>query len=68
MLFCSALEQKFLFLLKIHKWLGKAVVNQIDEKEDTIKQIGANMVLTPVWCDVFLLCFRTKGFNFIKNS
>ena len=48
MLFCSALEQKVLILLKIQKWFSKAVANQIDEKEDTIKQIGANMVLTPV--------------------
>ena len=47
-LFCSVLEQKISILLKCHKWLWKAVVNQIDEKEDTIKQIGANMVLTPV--------------------
>ena len=48
MLFCCALEQKDLILLKIHKWLKKAVVHQIDENEDTIKQIGAKMVLTPV--------------------
>ena len=48
MLFCCALEQKVLILLKIHRWLKKSVVNQIDEKGDTIKQIGANMVLTPV--------------------
>ena len=68
MLFCSALEQNGLILLKIHKLFWKAVVNQIDEKEDTIKQIGANMVLTPVWCDAFSLCFRTKSFNLIKNS
>ena len=68
MLFCSGLEQKVLILLKIQKWSWKAVANRIDEREDTIKQIGANMVLTPVWCDAFLLCFRTKGSNFIKNS
>ena len=48
MLFCSALEQKGLILLKIQNWFWKAVANQIDEKEDTIKQIGANMVLTPL--------------------
>ena len=48
MFFCSALEQKVLILLKFHRWLKKSVVNQIDEKMDTIKQIGANMVLTPV--------------------
>ena len=48
MLFCSALEQKGLILLKIHKWFWKAVANQIDETEDTIKQIGPNMVLAPV--------------------
>ena len=47
MLFFQCLEQKALKLLIIHKWLKKAVVNQIDEKEDTIKQIGPNMVLTP---------------------
>ena len=68
MLFCSALEQKVLILLKFHKWFWKAVANQIDENEDLIKQIGPNMVLTPVLCDVFLQCFRTKGFNFTKNS
>ena len=45
---CCALEQKDLILLKIHERFKKAVVNQIDEKEDTIKQIAANMVLTPV--------------------
>ena len=48
MLFCCALEQKDLILLKIQERSKKAVVNQIDEKEDTIKQIAANMVLTPV--------------------
>ena len=48
MLFCSTLEQKVSILLKIQKWLWKAVVYQNDEKEDPIKQIGANMVLTPV--------------------
>ena len=48
MLFCSALEQKVLILLKIQKWFLKAVANQIDENEDTKKQIGVNMVLTPV--------------------
>ena len=68
MLFCIALEQKVLILLKIHKWFWKAVAKQYDENEVTIKQIGPNMVLTPVWCDAFLLCFRTKCFNFIKNS
>ena len=47
-LFCSALEQKVSILLKIQKWLWKAVVNQNDEKEDTIKQTEPNMVLTPV--------------------
>ena len=46
--FLSALEQKVLILLKIYKWLWKAVVNQIDEEVDTKKQIGINMVLTPV--------------------
>ena len=68
MLFCSALEQMVLILLKIHRWFLKAVANQIDENEDTKKQIGPKMVLTPVLCDAFLQCFRTKGFNFIKNS
>ena len=48
MLFCSALEQKGLLLLKIQKRFWKAVANQIDENEDTIKTIGPNMVLTPV--------------------
>ena len=48
MLFCSALEQKILIFLKIQRWLWKAVANQIDENEDTIKQIGPNMVLTTV--------------------
>ena len=48
MLFCSALEQKVLVLLKIHRWFWKAVANQIDKKKDTIKQIEPNMVLTPV--------------------
>ena len=48
MLFCCALEQNVLILLRIHRWFWKAVANQIDENEDTIKQIGANMVLTPV--------------------
>ena len=48
MLFCSALEKKVLILLKVHKWFWKAVANQIDEIEVTIKQIGPNMVLTPV--------------------
>ena len=48
MLFCSALEQKGLILLKVHKLFWKAVANQIDENEVTIKQIGPNMVLTPV--------------------
>ena len=46
--FCSALEQKVLILVKIHKKMWKAVVNQTDEEEDTIKQIGPIMVLTPV--------------------
>ena len=48
MLFCSALEQNVLILLKIHKWFWKAVANQIDENEDTKKQIGPKMVLTTV--------------------
>ena len=48
MLFCSALEQKVFILLKIHRWFWKTVANQIDENEDTIKQIGHNMVLTTV--------------------
>ena len=48
MLFCSALEQKFLILLKIRKWFWKIVANQFDKNEDTIKRIGPNMVLTPV--------------------
>ena len=48
MFFCSALEQKVIILLKIQRWFWKAVANQIDENEDTIKQIGPNMVLTPV--------------------
>ena len=48
MLFCSALEQKVLILQKIHRWFWKAVANQIDEKEDPIKQIGPNRVLKPV--------------------
>ena len=48
MLFCSALEQKILILLKIHRWFWKAVANQIDENEDTINQIGPKMVLTSV--------------------
>ena len=43
-----ALEEKVLISLKMHKWLWKADVNRIDEKEDTIKQIGHNMVLKPV--------------------
>ena len=38
MLFCSASEQMGLILLKIHKWFWKAVANQIDENEDTIKK------------------------------
>ena len=68
MLFCSALEQKVLILLKLHRWFWKAVANQIDENEDRIKQKGPNMLLTPVWCNAFLQCFRTKGFGFIENS
>ena len=48
MLFCGALKQKVLILLKIYKWFWKAVANQIDENEDTIKPIGPNMVLTQV--------------------
>ena len=48
MLFCIVLEQKVLILLKVHKWFWKAVANQYDEIEVTIKQIGPNMVLTPV--------------------
>ena len=48
MLFSSALEQKVLILLKVHIWFWKAVANQIEENEDTIKQIGPKMVLTPV--------------------
>ena len=48
MLFCSALEQNVLILLKTHKLFWKAVAKPIDENEDTIKQIGPNMVLTPV--------------------
>ena len=48
MLFCNALEQKVLILLKIQIKLGKSVVNQINEKEETTKQTGPNMVLTPV--------------------
>ena len=47
MLFCSALEQKVFILFKIHRWFWKAVANQIDEIEDTIKQIGPNRVLKP---------------------
>ena len=46
--FWSALEQKVLILLKIHKKLWKVVLNQIDEEEGTIKQIGPNMGLTPL--------------------
>ena len=38
MLFCCVLEQKVLILLKFHEWLWKAVVNQIDEEEDTINK------------------------------
>ena len=45
--FCSALEQKVLILWKIQNGLWKAVVNQKDEEEETTKQIGPNMVLTP---------------------
>ena len=52
MLFCSALEQKVLILLKIQKWFLKAVANQIDENEDTKKtnrsQYGANTSV--MWC------------------
>ena len=48
MLFCSALEQNVLILLKIYKWFWKAVANQIDDNGDTIKQIGPKMVLTTV--------------------
>ena len=48
MLFCIASEQKVLILIKVHKWFWKAVANQYDEKEVTIKQIGPNMVLTSV--------------------
>ena len=48
MLFCSALEQKVLKIWKIQRGLWKAVVNQKDEEEETTKQIGANMGLTPV--------------------
>ena len=46
--FCSALEQKVFKKKKTHKWLWKAVVNQVDEENDIIKQIGPNMVLKPV--------------------
>ena len=46
--FCSTLEQKVLKIWKIQKGLWKAVVNQKDEEEETAKQIGPNMVLTPV--------------------
>ena len=52
MLFCSALEQKVLILLKIQQWFCKAVANHIDENEDTIKknwiQYGANTSV--MWC------------------
>ena len=52
MLFCSALEQKVLVLLKIQKRFWKAVANQIDENEDTIKknwtQYGPNTSV--MWC------------------
>ena len=47
-LFCSALEQKVSILLKNQRKLGKSVVNQINEKENIIKQIGPNRMLTPV--------------------
>ena len=56
MLFCSALEQKGLILLKIQKWFWKAVANQIDENEDTKKnwtQYGANTSV--MWCFFALL-------------
>ena len=46
--------------------MKKAVVNQIDEKEDTIKQIGANMVLTPVWCDAFFCALQQKVLILLK--
>ena len=46
--FCSALEQNVLISLKIHKRFWKAVVNQIDEEEETTEQTGPNMLLTPV--------------------
>ena len=48
MLFCSALEQKVLILLKVHIWFWKAVANQYDGNEVTVKQIGPKMVLTLV--------------------
>ena len=48
MFFCSALEQNVLISLKIHKLFWKAVVNQIDEEEETTEQTGPNMLLTPV--------------------
>ena len=51
--FCSALEQKVFILVKTLKKLWKAVVNQIDEQEGTIKQIGLNMELSPLQGDNF---------------
>ena len=52
MLFCSALEQKVYFLLNFYGWFRKAVANQIDENEETLKtnrtQNGANTSV--MWC------------------
>ena len=46
--FLQCFRTKGFFLKKTHKWLWKAVVNQVDEENDIIKQIGPNMVLTLV--------------------
>ena len=54
MLFCIAIEKKVLILLKIHKWFWKAVANQYDGNEVTVKQIGPNMVKHQ--CNLMLFC------------
>ena len=48
MFFLQCLEQKISFSLKTHKWLWKAVVNQIGAEVDTINQNARNMVLRPL--------------------
>ena len=68
MLFCSALDQKVLILLRIHKKLWNSVVNHTTEKGDIIKQIGSKYgANTKVRWSLFCSALEQKGFDCTKN-